>query len=168
MTEITDELRAVVSKDDEPWGVITNNELNLMLKFIRDSIREHDKGKLPLSAGGEETIQIERCPNCTGDVEVRDCGYSSFNPGIAKCVSCMMGWDLDYVRDARDAGLTWNKLAKEISKKLKLLDRVKVSRKLFISRDFDAEQKDDDAMNLLKQVRIHIVQGGEFKELENA
>lgn len=120
------------------------------------------------TASGTETLQVERCPNCTGDVNVRDCGYSSFNPGYAECVSCMMKWKLGFVDDTWDAGLTWNKLAKEISKKLKLLDRVKVRSNISVSRDFDAEQKDDDATNLLKQVRIHIVQGGEFKELDNA
>jgi hypothetical protein len=46
MPKITNELRAVASKDDEPWGVITHDELSLMLKFIRDSIREHDASRL--------------------------------------------------------------------------------------------------------------------------
>jgi hypothetical protein len=37
---------------------------------------------------GIETLQINDCPNCNGGVEVWDCGYSSFNPGIAKCLEC--------------------------------------------------------------------------------
>jgi hypothetical protein len=43
MTEITDDLRAAVSKDDGPWSVITADELTLMIEFIRAAIREHDK-----------------------------------------------------------------------------------------------------------------------------
>jgi len=119
-------------------------------------------------ATGTETLQIERCPNCTGDVNVRDCGYSSFNPGVAECQTCRIKWELGCVDDEWDAGLKWNKLCKNIKTKLKLLDRVKVESKFSISRDFYEEEKDDSARELLKQVRIYILMGGDFKELNNA
>lgn len=118
-------------------------------------------------AHGTETLKIERCPNCTGDVQVRDCGYSSFNPGAAECQSCKIKWELGNVDDQWDAGLKWNKLAKRIKGQLQLLDRIKVASKFSISRDFHAEDEDDEARKLLKQIRIHIVMGGEFKGLNN-
>ena len=38
-----------------------------------------------ISRPGTETLRLEDCPCCGGDVSVSDCGYSSFNPGTAKC-----------------------------------------------------------------------------------
>lgn len=66
----------------------------------------------------KETLDILPCPFCNGAVQVRDCGYSTFNPGSAKCEGeCKREWKLGLVDDRWDAGLSWNRLqpfAKEI------------------------------------------------------
>ena len=40
---------------------------------------------------------------------MRDCGYSSFNPGTATCEDCGVEWKLGWVDDQWDAGKAWNK-----------------------------------------------------------
>lgn len=65
----------------------------------------------------ERTLKLKPCPFCGGGVTATDCGYSSFNPGIAQCRQCGRKWRLGYVDDAYEAGQAWNKfqpVAKEI------------------------------------------------------
>lgn len=55
-----------------------------------------------------DTLELLPCPDCQGDITAGDCGYSSFNPGWAKCSGCGREWDLGYVNNAWDAGEYWN------------------------------------------------------------
>lgn len=65
---------------------------------------------------GTETLKIEPCPCCGGEVNVSDCGYSSFNPGFAHCLGeCGREWDLGYVDNEWNAGEIWNATSKRIS-----------------------------------------------------
>ena len=57
----------------------------------------------------KEYLELNPCPYCNGDVIVTDCGYSSFNPGSARCIACQRTWALGYVDDAWQAGERWNK-----------------------------------------------------------
>jgi hypothetical protein len=58
---------------------------------------------------GTETLSLLPCSCCGGDIEVRDCALSSFNPGSAHCRGvCKRRWDLGYVDDRWDAGIRWN------------------------------------------------------------
>jgi hypothetical protein len=61
-------------------------------------------------------------------VLISDCGYTTFNPGSAKCLGeCRREWQLGYVADAWDAGEHWNRLQpflvekEELEKKMALL-----------------------------------------------
>ena len=59
----------------------------------------------------EESLKILPCPFCNGDMFVRDCGYSTFNPGTAQCRGeCKREFKLGFVDDDWQAGLIWNKL----------------------------------------------------------
>jgi len=98
-------------------------------------------GVIERQATGKQTLAIADCPCCGGEVKVSDCGYSTFNPGIAKCIGkCKRNWKLGNVEDRWDCGLEWNKMAAEIRKKLKLLSMLGVkSRGISISRDYHQE-----------------------------
>ena len=63
----------------------------------------------------EEELDIADCPVCCGDIQVSDCGYSTFNPGMAKCLCCSREWTFSCVRDAWEVGELWNELAKKIT-----------------------------------------------------
>ena len=49
------------------------------------------------------------CPYCGNVPLVRDCGYTTFNPGYSKCKTCKKEWDLGYVDTAEQAIRKWNK-----------------------------------------------------------
>lgn len=108
-------------------------------------------------ASGEETLKVSRCPLCSGEVIVTECGYTSFNQGNADCLSCLRRWDLGYVNDTWDAGLRWNTKASEIKRKLKLFDMLGVKTKFSISRCFATEDLEDEAAALLVELREHVV-----------
>lgn len=106
-----------------------------------------------------QTLHISICPCCNGDVLVRDCGYSSFNPGTAKCAGeCKKEWKLGYVDDEFDAGKRWNVLAKSIKDKLGLLKLITVNRVFSISRDFYREEQEDKAEKLLEDIKNRIIE----------
>lgn len=56
-----------------------------------------------------ESLAILPCPLCGGEVDVKDCGYTTFNPGSASCKKCKTTWKLGLVDDRWDAGIAWNK-----------------------------------------------------------
>lgn len=49
----------------------------------------------------------DTCPFCDGTVRVSDCGYTTFNPGSAKCDGCKRHWSLGFVEDASEASARW-------------------------------------------------------------
>ena len=67
--------------------------------------------KITRTATVEESLELAMCPRCRGDIAVRDCGYSSANPGFAECTNCGLKVALGYVDDRWDAGVRWNHLA---------------------------------------------------------
>lgn len=73
----------------------------------------------------EERLVIKPCPICGGDIRASDCGYSSFNPGSAKCKSCKRVWDLGYVDDAWGAGKLWNEEQPKVKQRDKLEKQLK-------------------------------------------
>ena len=81
------------------------------------------------SINTEETLELLPCPFCGDEVIATDCGYNTFNPGLAYCKGCLRKWMLGLVDDGWQAGLLWNKLqpkAKEIEElnnRLKELER---------------------------------------------
>lgn len=108
-------------------------------------------------ASGEETLKVAVCPCCKGEVCVTDCCYTSFNPGNADCLSCLRRWDLGYVNDLWDAGLRWNTKASELKRKLELFDMLGVKTTFSISRCFATEDREDEAAELLKSLREHVI-----------
>lgn len=108
-------------------------------------------------ASGEETLKIALCPCCGGEIVVTDCGFTSFNPGNADCLSCFSRWDLGYVNDLWDAGLRWNDKARDIKRKLKLFDMIGVKTTFSIIRCFATEDLEDEAAELLKSLREHVI-----------
>ena len=57
----------------------------------------------------KETLELAPCPICLkSSIVVRDCGYTTFNPGTATCADCGESWELGWVDDAFDAGIAWN------------------------------------------------------------
>lgn len=107
-------------------------------------------GTIKRKATGTESLKLEDCPCCGGDIEVGHCGYSQFNPGWAKCNDdCGREWSFDIVDGEWDAGKKWNKRAKEINRKLKLLSILKVDVKHTTSRDFEREDLEDEAKEML-------------------
>ena len=89
--------------------------------------KNRQMAKLTRMTESEESIDIKPCPFCGGDVHVSDSGYTTFNPGSAKCLGkCKREWVLGYVENSWGAGLLWNKLqpkVREIEKlELKLAD----------------------------------------------
>lgn len=113
---------------------------------------------------GTEKLTISDCPCCGGNVEVVDCGYSSFNPGHAQCFGvCAREWSLGYVDDRWDAGERWNKRAREIQTNLRFFAMVKVEQSHGISRDFAEEDAADEARKLLKKFEETLI-GADVKE----
>jgi len=107
---------------------------------------------------GTETLTIQNCPCCNGEIEVSECGYSSFNPGTAKCVGkCKRKWDLGYVNNEWDCGERWNELSREIKRKLKAFKLLEVNNTLASSRDFEREALAEEAELLLKELEEQII-----------
>lgn len=76
----------------------------------------------------KERLPIKPCPFCGGNIIAGDCGYSTFNPGFARCEGkCKREFKLGYVDNRWEAGLRWNEYApkavniEEAEKKLKQL-----------------------------------------------
>ena len=83
---------------------------------------------LERKATGVEHLQVNNCPCCGSEVSVGDCGYSSANPGWAKCIgSCGREWDMGYVDDEWECGLKWNSRQKDIQHGLKVLAWLKLT-----------------------------------------
>ena len=118
-------------------------------------IKKNDMEKIERQAKGVETLTIAKCPCCNGEINVGDCGYSTFNPGWAECLKCKRKWSFNSVNDLWHAGETWNKLAVTIRKKLRILSIITVKSNFSPSRDYDYEDLEDEAKLLLE----------EFKEL---
>jgi hypothetical protein len=77
---------------------------------------------------GTETLDIEGCPCCGGEITVGDCGYSTFNPGWAKCGgTCKREWKWETVENERELGKQWNARAKEIQRRLQCSSYLKVA-----------------------------------------
>lgn len=103
-------------------------------------------GKITRPATGEESLQIEDCPCCGGEISVGDCGYSSFNPGWAECKGkCKRRWSFSCVSDKWEVGERWNKKAVAIRKKLSILSRTK----------FDAS--DPDAVKMREDFETQVI-----------
>ena len=116
-------------------------------------------GIIERPATGKQTMAIADCPCCGGNVEVQDCGYTSFNPGTAKCVGkCKRQWSFSSVEDQWDCGVQWNKRAADIRKKLKLFSMLGVkSRGISISRDYHQEELEEEAEKLLKSFEESVI-----------
>jgi hypothetical protein len=117
--------------------------------------------KLTRIINKQEELTILPCPSCNSDsaLLVGDCGYTSFNPGIAKCIYCNLEWNLGFVGDQWSAGLKWNKLCREINRKLRLLSLLKPESKLSVSRDYEAENDEFDANQFKDSIRLLIIEG---------
>ena len=105
----------------------------------------------------EETLRIEPCPVCFGEITVRDCGYSSFNPGSAVCNICQREWELDFVGDTWNAGIKWNDKARYIRERLDLLLMLTVNIPTSISRDYYLADKAKKAENLKEELAKMII-----------
>lgn len=76
----------------------------------------------------QEHLEILPCPFCNGEIKVSDCGYTTFNPGQAKCDKCNKKWKMGYVKNQWEVGLKWNKaqpFLKEINDLQERLDILK-------------------------------------------
>ena len=77
-----------------------------------------------------EELIICSCPVCDGIIQVSDSGYSSFNPGEARCLNagCRQQWKLGFVENQWDAGMKWNNLCGKIKSQLNGLKLIKVEK----------------------------------------
>lgn len=115
-------------------------------------------GKIERKATGIETLHLAKCPCCGGEVAVGDCGYSSFNPGWAECGKCNRKWSFGIVDDQWAAGERWNELASTIRKKLALMAIIVVKTNAgSVGRNFDAEDREDEAKKLLKELEAYVI-----------
>ena len=54
--------------------------------------------------------KVSSCVRCgSDDIEIHDCGYSSFNAGHARCRECGYNVDISNHNDERDVILKWNR-----------------------------------------------------------
>jgi hypothetical protein len=116
-------------------------------------------GVIERQATGKQTMAIADCPCCGGEISVSDCGYSTFNPGTAKCKGdCKRTWSFSQVEDKWDCGLRWNQRAAEIRRKLKLLSLLGVKRTgVSVSRDYHQEELEEEAEKLLKSFEESVI-----------
>lgn len=111
-------------------------------------------------AVGEETLRITDCPCCGGSIEIGDCGYTTFNPGWAKCEGeCKREWKFSCVDNRWDAGQRWNSLAKKITRKLLVFSLLSVTKYEGTSRDFDLEEMESQAATMLNELKQSIMGG---------
>lgn len=87
----------------------------------------------------KETLELEECPCCNGNIKIEDCGYSSFNPGWATCESCARVWKLGWVDDQWDCGLRWNERATEIQRKLQAFSLITIDNRNVLLADIAKE-----------------------------
>lgn len=107
-------------------------------------------GTLTRKASGDETLTLADCPCCGGDVDVQDCGYSSFNPASADCRGdCRRRWSFADVLDTWDAGKRWNNLASKIRLRLRAFATLKIDGK------GTADRK--EARRLLAELEVTII-----------
>lgn len=109
----------------------------------------------------KETLKLLDCPVCGegGDLTVTDCGYSSFNPGEARCSVCRRIWRLGYVDDRWQAGEFWNSKCKQILEKLEILKYIKVDKSFSITRNFHREEQEEKAQRMLDKLKNDIIGG---------
>lgn len=112
--------------------------------------------KITRRSSQAETLEIANCPRCNGEVSARDCGYTTFNPGMAECTGCKRKWSFGCVSDAWEVGLLWNGLANKISNRLKLLNFIGTQLDLSRSRDFTSDKMTDDAKELLIELEDYV------------
>lgn len=75
---------------------------------IRIAIAEA-RGRVFSKSTNSQGIRILPCPSCGNkDVRLFDCGYSSFNPGWAKC-KCGYEFKSGYVDSWKDVVTPWNR-----------------------------------------------------------
>ena len=100
----------------------------------------------------EETLKIEPCPCCGGEVKVMDECYSSFNPGRAECNRCKRKWSLGFVTNAWACGMAWNKRAAVIRRKLMLLSMLSYDR----SREPSVNVNDEDFPLAVRELKTDL------------
>jgi hypothetical protein len=64
------------------------------------------------------------CPFCGGSVRVRECGYTTFNPGSVFCPRCQWGCKLGWVNDRQHAVKKWNRAQKYVKRIKALTDEL--------------------------------------------
>ena len=106
-------------------------------------------GEIKRTIAREETLKLQPCPVCGGSVLAGDCGYSSCNPGWARCPACDLSWDLGYVQNEWHAGEQWNEHVLKVRRKMAVLELLKVDRKFTPSRDYRLEEMWEDTICLV-------------------
>jgi len=110
-----------------------------------------------------ETLKISDCPACGGDVWASDCGYSSFNPGFAKCRGeCKREWKLGYVDSEWHAGKIWNAKVAETKRQLRIIAHLKQRYRspVMPSRDFSQEEFEATVLEYLQKLELDAIGGG--------
>lgn len=107
---------------------------------------------------GVETLKLLNCPCCGGDIDVFECGYSSFNPGSARCQGeCRRVWELGYVDSEWDCGERWNKKSATISKRLRALGLLKAGLRMTEDTEIASREAQEEAILLLDDLEVAII-----------
>lgn len=104
-------------------------------------------GQITRTVVGEETLDIENCPCCDGEIKIRDCGYSSFNIGWAECQSCKRKWTENYAGDRWSIAKNWNKTAQTIKQKLIIINNLVAADHRLVTK----------AKKILKEFREYVI-----------
>lgn len=123
-------------------------------------------GEITRKSTKEETLELQRCPGCTGKIDITSCGYASFNVATADCCGrCKKSWELKYPTDLWAAGEMWNELSARIAEKLDSvafladINRPRPS----IMRNYAEEERQKKAATFLRDLRNYVLEGHDFE-----
>ena len=116
-------------------------------------------GTVERKATGTETLRLSECPDCSGDVTVKDSVYSIGSVGSVVCGGCGLKWVFREVKDAWHVGEMWNDLADRIRKRLLVFSLLTVATPSKTSRDFKREELEEEARKMLEHTRRDCIGG---------
>jgi hypothetical protein len=119
--------------------------------------------KITRRATVDQELEIARCPACNAEVDVGDCGYTTFNPGWAECRQCRRKWSFTCVSDSWDVAKRFNEKATEIRRKLRVLSMLEVKQLSGIGRQFTEEVLAEEAKLLLNEMAETIIDSDKTK-----
>lgn len=102
----------------------------------------------------EQTLELESCPSCLGDIVIDYPEHAQGGDGFIVCRSCERKWDLGSCLSQWDLGDQWNKNRHRIAKNLQTLERI---RTIWLMAKADPEPDGTEQADLFTELREMLI-----------